>query len=86
LELYKRFIFSGHVAVPFLGYLIFKESKIRGWFLFGSFFMGTVALMTKLHYSIDVFSAFFIGYAIFELGNWIFTKKTFKFIKIPYIK
>jgi hypothetical protein len=48
--------FSGHTAIPFLGFLLFP-GKIRYFFLAGSICMGTVVLLMHLHYSIDVIAA-----------------------------
>jgi len=66
--------FSGHTAIPFLGFLLFKESKIRYFFLAASIIMGSVVLMMHVHYTIDVFSAYFITYGTFKMGEWIFSK------------
>jgi hypothetical protein len=65
--------FSGHTAIPFLGFLLF-EGKIRYFFLAGSLFMGTVVLLMHLHYSIDVFSAFFITYCCYKVGRFVLEK------------
>jgi hypothetical protein len=61
--------FSGHTAVPFLGFLIYKDSKIRWFFLLGSIVMGATSLLMHRHYSIDVFAAFFITYGSFVIGK-----------------
>ncbi len=66
--------FSGHTAAPFLGFLLFKESKIRYFFLASSIVMGITSLLAHRHYSIDVFSAFFIAYGTFVVGERIFNK------------
>jgi len=66
--------FSGHVAIPFLGFLIFKESKIKYFFLASSIILGITSLLMHRHYSIDVFAAFFITYGTYKLGNWAFKK------------
>lgn len=66
--------FSGHTAIPFLGFLLFKNSKIRYLFLALSIFMGATVLLIHVHYSIDVFAAFFITYGTFKMGEWIFNK------------
>jgi hypothetical protein len=73
--------FSGHVAIPLLGFFIFKNSKMRYFFLGASIVMGMSALMAHLHYSIDVFAAFFIAYGSFKIGEWLFKKKIFPLIK-----
>ena len=65
--------FSGHTAIPFLGFLLFKK-PIRYFFLCGSFVMGSVVLLTHIHYSIDVFGAFFITYGSYKIGNLIIHK------------
>jgi hypothetical protein len=66
--------FSGHTAIPFLGFLLFKESKIRYFFLAASIILGATVLLMHAHYSIDVFSAYFITYGTFKIGEWFFSK------------
>jgi len=66
--------FSGHVAVPFLGFWLFNEEKIKYFFLFSSLIMAVVVLFMHVHYSIDVFSAFFIAYGSYKIGEWLFRK------------
>jgi hypothetical protein len=67
--------FSGHTGFPFLMALIFWENKkLRYLFLFFSVFFGTVALMGHYHYTIDVMSAFFITYGIYNICLKLFKK------------
>ncbi len=61
--------FSGHTAVPFLGFYLFRQSPIRYVFLAGSIMMGMVVLVMHLHYSIDVFAAFFMTYCSYRMGG-----------------
>lgn len=66
--------FSGHVAIPFLGFLLFENKKIKYSFLVASIIMAVTVLMMHLHYSIDVFAAYFITYGSYKLGEIIFRK------------
>ncbi|MDR3559551.1 MAG: phosphatase PAP2-related protein [Candidatus Pacebacteria bacterium] len=65
--------FSGHTGMPFLLALIFWNDKpIRWTALVGTVIFGSAVILGHLHYSIDVFSAFFITYTIFEIAKKIF--------------
>lgn len=79
LSFQNDLFFSGHTAIPFLGFLMFKK-KIRYIFLFGSVLMGTVVLLMHVHYSIDVFGAFFMTYGSYKTGNLVI-RKTEHFIR-----
>ncbi len=74
--------FSGHTGLPFLLALIFWKNRIlRIIFLLSSVMFGAITLLGHIHYSIDVFAAFFITYTIFHLAQKLFAKdyKTFTF-------
>lgn len=67
--------FSGHTGLPFLMALVFWENKnLRYFFIFCSLFFGAVVLLGHVHYSIDVFGAFFITYSIFHISEFLFKK------------
>jgi len=67
--------FSGHTGLPFLVALIFWNHKyIRVLFLVSSVLFGVIVLLSHLHYSIDVFAAFFITYTIYHIAIKIFHK------------
>ncbi|MBI4234797.1 hypothetical protein HY604_00690 [Candidatus Peregrinibacteria bacterium] len=72
--------FSGHVSVPFLAFLILKDTKFKWLMLFGSILMAFTVLLMHIHYSIDVFSAFFITHGVYAISNKIFNdlNKRFK--------
>lgn len=66
--------FSGHTGLPFLLALIFWKHKIlRVVFLVSSIVSAVAVLLGHLHYSIDVFAAFFITYTIFAISNHLFS-------------
>ena len=66
--------FSGHAAVPFLGFLLFRKEWIGKYFLIVSIILSATVLLMHVHYSIDVFAAFFITYGSYKIGNILFKK------------
>lgn len=74
--------FSGHTAIPFLAFLIFKDSYIFKWIQFiGSIIMGITVLLMHVHYSIDVFSAFFITFGIYSISLKLFQGLNVRFVE-----
>jgi hypothetical protein len=71
--------FSGHTAIPFMSFLIFKDSLFRWLQLVGSIIMGITVLLMHVHYSIDVFSAFFITYGIYSISDKLFNNLNLRF-------
>jgi len=70
-----NFFFSGHTGLPFLLALVFwHERPWRLFFLVSSLVFGIAVLLAHIHYSIDVFSAPFITYAIFCIGKKLFPR------------
>ena len=74
--------FSGHVGNAFLGALIFKDFKFRWFCLVGSVVMAFTVLLMHIHYSIDVFGAYFITYGIYAFSDKVFHKWNERFKKI----
>ena len=67
--------FSGHVALPFLIALIFWQNVwLRAIFLIASAVFAIVVLLGHFHYTIDVFSAYFITYSIYVIARRLFRK------------
>lgn len=67
--------FSGHTGIPFLLSLIYwDDKKLRWTFLTVCVIFAVSVLFGHLHYSIDVFAAFFITYTIFHIAQKLFAK------------
>ncbi|MFH1183064.1 MAG: phosphatase PAP2-related protein [Candidatus Moraniibacteriota bacterium] len=67
--------FSAHTGLPFLLALVFwKNKKLRLIFLVTSIVFAVSMLLGHLHYSIDVFAAFFITYSIYKIAQYFFAK------------
>lgn len=65
--------FSGHTGFPFLLSLTFWENRaLRHVFLLSSVVFALAVLFGHLHYSIDVFAAFFITDSIFRIAQRMF--------------
>lgn len=74
--------FSGHTGIPFLlALMCWHNKKLRFLFLTFSAFFAIIVLLGHLHYSIDVLSAFFITYTIFDLCKFLFKKDWQLFLK-----
>lgn len=67
--------FSGHTGLPFLLALVYWKDKVLRYIMLGvSIFFAVIVLLGHLHYTIDVFSAFFITYSIHALSEVFFKK------------
>lgn len=76
--------FSGHVAVPFIAFLLFKGFKFRWLFFVVAILMTVTVLVMHIHYSIDVFAAYFISHSVYVFSDMIsdfFSVRTIKKIK-----
>jgi hypothetical protein len=67
--------FSGHVAIAFLGFLLYRKEKVGIFFFIATIVMAFTVLFMHVHYSIDVFAAFFITYGTYKIGNYLFNGK-----------
>ena len=75
--------FSAHTGIPFLMALIFwGDHYLRVIFVLLSLLFAAAVLFGHLHYSIDVFAAFFITYTIFHVAAILFAKD-FKRLDLP---
>ncbi|MEI7513300.1 MAG: phosphatase PAP2-related protein [bacterium] len=67
--------FSAHTGLPFLMALIFYKNKTLRYLFIGiAVLFGGVVLLSHRHYSIDVLSAFFITYTIYNIGLRLFKR------------
>lgn len=71
--------FSGHTSATFLAFLLFRGSLFRWLMLVGSFLMGATVLLMHVHYSIDVFAAFFIAYGVYAFSDAVFNNLNLRF-------
>lgn len=75
LNLQDGFFFSAHTGLPFLMALIVWHDKFWRYFFIGTSVVFAVAvLFAHVHYSIDVFAAPFMTYAIFKISQKFFPK------------
>ncbi len=63
--------FSSHTSMPFLGFLIFRRWPTRVIMLVLSVVLASCTLIGRYHYSIDVFAAPFIAYALVQAHQWL---------------
>ena len=67
--------FSGHVGLTFLMALLLWESPVlRYTYIAISLLFAVVVLLGHLHYSIDVFAAYFITHTVYILSTRLFKK------------
>lgn len=67
----KDLFFSGHTSTLFLLFLVTENRKLKYVFLANTFLVGLSVILQKAHYSIDVFVAPFIAYAVFKFILYI---------------
>ncbi len=76
--------FSEHTGLPFMLALVFwREKYLRYFFIVATVIGASAVLLGHLHYSIDVFSAFFISFGIFNIAK-VFFGKDYELLKQPY--
>ena len=64
----KDLFFSGHTATLFILYLIVeKKGLLKNFLLLSSLLITLLVLLQHIHYSIDVFTAFFVSYTCFKI-------------------
>jgi membrane-associated phospholipid phosphatase len=63
----KDLFFSGHTATLFLLFLLTENKKLKMIFLVSTIVVGACILLQKVHYSVDVFAAFFFAFIAFRM-------------------
>jgi divalent metal cation (Fe/Co/Zn/Cd) transporter len=72
--------FSGHTGLPFLLALVFwKDKWARYIFILFSMVFAVTVLLSHMHYTIDVASAFFITFTIYHIAEHLFKKDQQRF-------
>lgn len=75
--------FSGHTGFSFLAALLFWENRWLRYFFIGmSVAQSITVLFMHVHYSIDVFSAYFITYSIYVVSDKVFNELNLSFQRI----
>jgi len=75
--------FSGHVAYPFMAALLFKNVRwMFHLFLWISILMAITVLVMRIHYSIDVFAAYFIVYGVYAVVIRLFGRRDLSFHRL----
>lgn len=65
--------FSGHTAIPFMLALVFwQRPRLRLTFLICTLVAASAVILGHLHYTIDVFAAFFITYTVYAISRAVF--------------
>jgi len=68
--------FSGHTAFPYMLALIYWQNKtLKITFLLFSVIFAASVLLGHLHYSIDVFAAYFITYSVYRIAMKFFREE-----------
>jgi hypothetical protein len=71
----KDLFFSGHTATLFILYLVVeKKGFLKNFLLASTLIIASLVLLQHIHYSIDVFTAFFISYTCFKIVTQINNK------------
>lgn len=71
----KDLFFSGHVASVFLYYLCADIKWVKKALAFSVVLMCFMILSMKVHYTYDVYGAFFFTFILYKAPNWIRTNK-----------
>ena len=75
----KDLFYSGHTATTFMVFLVTTNKKIRCFIGISLLIIVYGVLIQKLHYSIDVYKAFFVAYTAYRVSTIIVNKLNFKF-------
>jgi membrane-associated phospholipid phosphatase len=69
VTLTRDLFFSGHTAIMFIFFLVAESKPVKMLFLVGTITIAGLVLLQHVHYSVDVFVAFFVSYCSFILSN-----------------
>ena len=67
----KDLFFSGHVASIWIYFLCAEKKFVKNWMLFATFLMTFMILSMRVHYTYDIYGAFFFTTIIYFFPQWI---------------
>jgi hypothetical protein len=70
----KDLFYSGHTATTFMIFLVTENRKAKAYILVALAIVVVGVLLQHVHYSIDVYSAFFFSYTAYRVGKWVMRK------------
>ena len=71
----RDLFFSGHTSIMFIFYLVAENKPVKMFFLIGTIAIALLVLLQHVHYSVDVFVAFFVSFASYSIANPLIIKE-----------
>lgn len=81
----KDLFYSGHTATTFMIFLVTDNVKAKIYIFVALLFVIFGILLQRIHYTIDVYAAFFFSFTAYRLGLYIMKKLNFNFFPVNSI-
>lgn len=73
----KDLFYSGHTSTTFIAFLVTENRKAKIFIFFALLVVVAGILLQRVHYTIDVYVAFFFAFAVYRIGIFILHKLDF---------